>query len=216
MTKQNVVAVIATLALVVALGVAMFKGGEVQLSETQLDGLALKVQEGFLGATGTRFPNGLSTDSTSPSAGQVRTTTFLSTGTTTVTESVDGMVAGGTMSTVATGTPRAIYTNTTGPKLCDASLGNLYMNNNGSFSPSVIFSIGTTTGATISSTNLIASSTMATSTDSIFQTSSGSFILDNGHAITGIMGDIVNTQASSTYFGNIAAEFGVWCQDLSI
>jgi hypothetical protein len=33
-----------------------------------------------LGATGTRFLNGLSTDSTSPSAGQVRSTTLLSTG----------------------------------------------------------------------------------------------------------------------------------------
>ena len=207
----------ATLILsLVALGVATFKSVSVELTGTQLNELALKVQEGFLGASGTRFPNGLSTDSTSPSAGQIRTTTFLSTGTTTVTESVDGHVVGGTMSTAATGTVRVIYTNTTGPKICDASVGNLYANNNGSFSPSVVFSMGTTTGATISSTNLIASSTMATSTDSIFQTSSGSFILDNGHVITGIMGDIVNTQASSTYFGNITAEFGVWCQDLSI
>ena len=36
-------------------------------------------QSARFGATGTRFPNGLSTDSTSPSSGQVRATTLLST-----------------------------------------------------------------------------------------------------------------------------------------
>lgn len=37
------------------------------------------------GATGTRFPNGLSTDSTSPSSGQVRSTTLTVTGASTLT-----------------------------------------------------------------------------------------------------------------------------------
>jgi hypothetical protein len=36
--------------------------------------------EAVVGATGTRFPNGLSADSTSPIAGEVRGTTFTSTG----------------------------------------------------------------------------------------------------------------------------------------
>ena len=36
--------------------------------------------DGFLGASGTRFPNGLSVDSTSPSAGQIRGTTLTMTG----------------------------------------------------------------------------------------------------------------------------------------
>jgi hypothetical protein len=37
-----------------------------------------------LGATGTRFPNGISTNSTSPSAGQVRSTTLTVTGASTL------------------------------------------------------------------------------------------------------------------------------------
>lgn len=37
-----------------------------------------------LGASGTRFPNGLSADTTSPTAGQVRGTSFLATGSLTV------------------------------------------------------------------------------------------------------------------------------------
>lgn len=37
-----------------------------------------------LGATGTRFPNGISADTTSPSVGQVRGTTLTSTGATTI------------------------------------------------------------------------------------------------------------------------------------
>lgn len=41
------------------------------------------------GASGTRFPNGLSTDSTSPSAGQVRTTTLTATGAATVGSTLD-------------------------------------------------------------------------------------------------------------------------------
>jgi len=47
-----------------------------------------------VGASGTRFPNGLSTDSTSPSSGQVRTTTFTATGLSTL--------AAATLSGVAT------------------------------------------------------------------------------------------------------------------
>ena len=38
-----------------------------------------------LGATGTRFPNGISTDSTSPTSGQVRGTTLTVTGASTLT-----------------------------------------------------------------------------------------------------------------------------------
>lgn len=37
-------------------------------------------QSDQFGATGTRFPNGISTDSTSPVAGEVRTTTFTASG----------------------------------------------------------------------------------------------------------------------------------------
>lgn len=59
--------VLAVVAVVIAITVPFFLGG----SNT-------------FGATGTRFPNGLSTDSTSPSAGQMRTTTLLTTSTATI------------------------------------------------------------------------------------------------------------------------------------
>jgi len=117
-----------------------------------------------LGATGTRFPNGISADSTSPSPGEVRGTTLTITATSSVNQSVDGMVVGGTISTAATGTVVTVYTNSTGPKVCDASTGYLFVNNNGSFAPSLIWSLGTSTTA-VASTNLIASSTVATTTD---------------------------------------------------
>lgn len=49
-----------------------------------LAGLVGGNQSDLLGATGTRFPNGLSTDSTSPSAGQLRTSTLTVTGASTL------------------------------------------------------------------------------------------------------------------------------------
>ena len=55
------------------------------------------------------------------------------TGTTTITQSVDGLVVGGTFSTAATGTVRTFYTNSTGPKFCDSNTAFLYVKNNGSF-----------------------------------------------------------------------------------
>lgn len=134
--------------------------------------------------------------------------------TTTVTTSPDGFTVGGTISTAATGTVRTLYTNSTGPKLCDASTSFLYVNNNGSFSPSLVFSVGTSTTA-IASTNLVASSTVATTTDQVVQPTSA-FVLAQGDLITAIMGDHNTTGASSTYFGNVAAEFSVWCQSVSI
>lgn len=45
-----------------------------------LFGLVRDNQSVPLGASGTRFPNGLSTDTTSPTAGQIRGTTFTLTG----------------------------------------------------------------------------------------------------------------------------------------
>jgi len=47
-------------------------------------GLYFKGGSDVFGATGTRMPNGISADSTSPSAGQVRGTTFTVTGATTL------------------------------------------------------------------------------------------------------------------------------------
>ena len=136
------------------------------------------------------------------------------TGTTTITQSVDGLVVGGTFSTAATGTVRTVYTNSTGPKFCDSHTAFLYVKNNG-FAPSLVFSLGTSTTA-IASTNLVASSTVATTTTTVIVPTASSFILAAGDVLTAIIGDITNTSASSTYYGNWSAEAGVWCQDISI
>jgi len=137
------------------------------------------------------------------------------TGTTTVAQSVDGLVVGGTISTAATGTVVTVYTNSTGPKFCDADTSFLYVKNNGSFAPSLVFSLGTSTSA-VASTNLVASSTVATTTTTLLVPSGHQFILAQGDVLTAIFGDITNTTASSTYFSNWSAEAGVWCQDISI
>ena len=165
---------------------------------------------------GTRFVNGLSTDSTAPNAGQVRGTTLTITATTTLSDSVDGLVVGGTISTAATGTVRTVYTNSTGPKLCDSTTAYLYLKNNGSFAPSLIWSMGTSTSAAAAATNLVASSTVATPTTTLINPVAHLFLLDNGETITAIFGDITNTLASSTYFSRWSAEAGVRCQDVSI
>ena len=210
----------ATLILsLVALGVATFKPS-VKLSEEQITSIAQQVGSAMFGSTGTRFPNGLSTDTTSPSAGQIRGTLLTITGTTTLTESVDGLVIGGTISTAATGTVRTLDTNTTGPKACDASRGHLVVRNKGLFSPSLQFSVGTSTSA-IQSTNLIASTTIATSTPGTtffysIAPSASLFVYKQGDVLTAMMGDITNSLASSTNYSNLTVEFGMWCQDLSI
>jgi hypothetical protein len=54
------------------------------------------IKEASYGATGTRFPNGISADSTSPVAGQVRGATFTSTG--------DVTIGGGTLNVTTSNT----------------------------------------------------------------------------------------------------------------
>lgn len=82
---------IGVLALVLAFLVGMAVGGK---SSQSLD----------LGASGTRWPNGISADTTSPSAGQVRGTTLTVTGATTLTGAVSTGVftEGGGISTIST------------------------------------------------------------------------------------------------------------------
>ena len=137
------------------------------------------------------------------------------TGTTTIALSMDGMAIGGTIPTTATGTVRTLYTNTTGPKLCDADTGYLYVKNNGSFAPSLVFSMGTSTTAA-ASTNLVASSTVATTTSTIIHPNKSLFVLAQGDSITAEIGDITNTSASSTYFSNWSAEGQIWCNQLAL
>ena len=75
-----------------------------------------------LGANGTRFPNGISADSTSPIDGEVRGTTQTITGTSTIQETILGSRFSAAFSTTAgaTSTVGGLFSiqNTGGPKVC--------------------------------------------------------------------------------------------------
>lgn len=137
------------------------------------------------------------------------------TGTTTLTQSVDGLVIGGEVSTTATGTVVTIYTNSTGPKMCVADTGYVYAKSIG-FSPALVFSMGTTSATAIQSTNLIASTTLATTTTTYLEPLKSLFLLNNGELLTAIFDDTQASAASSTYYDNWDVEVGIWCQDVSI
>jgi hypothetical protein len=131
--------------------------------------------------------------------------------TTTTTGSYDGFMAGGSFDVSATNTVRTLYTHSGGPAICDNHVGALVADSTG-FSPSLVMSVGTSTSA-IASTNLIASTTIATTTDTFVPngTVTSLFRLNAGDVITGIAGDITNTNASSTYYGNWDVEYQVSC-----
>mgnify|MGYP001558152134 CR=1 FL=1 len=138
------------------------------------------------------------------------------TGTSTVTQSVDGIVVGGTLTISTTTGRQTLYTNTTGPKLCDTDIGGLVVNRIGvNQAPAIIFSIATSTSSALPGTNLIASTTIATSTDTIVRVTDRNFILANNDTLMGLIAD-TNANSSSTNFGSWNAEYSVWCTDLSI
>jgi hypothetical protein len=133
-------------------------------------------------------------------------------GTTTIARSFDGFVIYDDFS-LATGTSKAVYTHAGSPAYCQE--GVLYATTtNGTYNlaPSLIFSLGTTSSATGYSTNILASTTMATSTGRIVPLYSG-FVLRPGDVITGAISDAVSN-ASSTYLGNWQVEFGYHCWEL--
>lgn len=171
--------------------------------------------ENLAGGT-TKIKNNLTVTGTFNADGTLTASgAFTAVGTTTLTQSVDGLVAGGTILVTATGTVRTIYENTTGPKFCDANVGFLYIKSNGSYAPSLIWSVGTSTSASASK-NLIASSTIATTSTTLLPLATHKFVLAQGEFITAIFSDITNNEASTTHFSNLTAEAGVWCQDVSI
>lgn len=120
MTKENIAIALSTIALVGVLFMGMVGNQPVQ------DG-TLNV-----GASGSRFPNGLSTDSTSPSTGELRTTTLTTTGATTMggdltittANSATSSVQVGCIDTFATSTETAIRLSpTTTPSIAYWSYG---------------------------------------------------------------------------------------------
>jgi hypothetical protein len=134
--------------------------------------------------------------------------------TTTDTSSYDGFMIGGSFDVSATGTVKTLYTHSEGVAICNTAIGDLYADST-AFSPSLVMSVGTSTSA-IASTNLIASTTIATTTDSYVPNDSltAIFRMTAGDVITGITGDITNTSASSTYYGNWDVEYQVFCRTI--
>jgi len=107
------------IAIVLAVSALFFGGTKTIVKEVPQD----------YGAGGTRFPNGLSTDSTSPSAGQLRTSTLTVTGASTLTGAVAVGSSGTSIAGINTGTcylnfgnvPASISATTTTTVDCQAS-----------------------------------------------------------------------------------------------
>lgn len=135
------------------------------------------------------------------------------TSTTTMAKSPDGFVAWASF-TMATGTAKAVYTNSGAPLACDADSGHIYVTET-TYAPSLSFSIGTSTSITAYSANLLGSTTVGTTTPAqVLQlTYAFPFILGNGQSIIASISDNV-TNASSTFFGNVSAAFGIHCWTL--
>ena len=111
MNKQNIVSVVASLiAIVIAISL-IFRDVNVTVQVVQVP------DQFTVGSEGTRFPQGLSTDSTSPSNGQVRTTTLTVTGAATLDSSIGGAGSGTTTISGVEFYPRnaALTTATTTP-----------------------------------------------------------------------------------------------------
>ena len=137
------------------------------------------------------------------------------TATTTIAKSPDGFVAWDDF-TVATGTAKMVYTNPSNDMVCDGR--SAYVQAIGTpFAPSLVFAIGTSTSATGYSTNLIASTTVATTTNYFAATTFVTpFRLKSGESIVGSLSDIDNSAASSTYYSNWNIQFGVHCWTIGL
>ena len=131
-------------------------------------------------------------------------------GTSTVSKSFDGFMATGTVSSVATGTKALTITNSGAADLCTGGGDSYLYFDSTAFSPSLKVSIGTST----SDTNLLATTTVATTTDTVIQLKSSSFVNANAGTINLYLGDITNTSASSTYYDNWTIKLGVQCATL--
>lgn len=132
-------------------------------------------------------------------------------GTTTIARSYDGFMAGGgiTPSSVATGTVLTLYTHAGGPALCNATQGMLYADST-AFSPNLVISIGTSTSAAYLPPGLVASTTLATTTDLVVKPNASPFRMNAGDRITAFLSDGI-ANASTTNFANWDIEFETHC-----
>lgn len=132
-------------------------------------------------------------------------------GTTTVTRSFDGFMAGGGIApaSVATNTVFTLYTHTGSPVVCDASQSILYADVT-TFGTPLLVSVGTSTGG-VATANLVASTTVGTTTDTLVgAAAAGLFVMNAGDRINAILADNV-LNASSTHYSNWDIEFQTQC-----
>ena len=141
--------------------------------------------------------------------------------TSTVVASSDGFTAGGGIApaSVATGTAITLYTHTGGRAVCKGAVGAAYADSTGAGAPSLQFSVGTTSGSTVNEASLIATSTLATTTDRTAVASSpADYILEAGDLIVAYFADgdssDGNTLASTTHFSDWDIEFQNWCYSI--
>lgn len=142
------------------------------------------------------------------------TATF--TGTTTITKSPDGFVLWDDFTVSTTSPANAALTNTGAPLICNGDSLAVYADSSGAalLAPSFKFVVGTTTSASLYADNLMASTTVATSTDAVVGTPSWNFLLGNQESITLSVGDFNSTNSSSTYYGNWAGQVSVHCRTI--
>lgn len=146
---------------------------------------------------GTRFPNGLAVG---PGQNVTASGEFFA-ATSSVLQSYDGYVATKTL-TIATGTAAATYT-ATATTTCYANVADVHFYPmTSALSPSLVFSLGTTSATGVYSTNLLASTTAATGTDQVFGlTYTKPFVLYTGQKVQlGLSDYMAPASASSTYY----------------
>jgi len=158
---------------------------------------------------------GGSTDDNWSVGGNLTVTGTSSFATTTVTRSFDGWVERVGF-TVATGTAQMVITNNTGTDwVCHDGAINANAVSPG-YSPPLEISMGTSTSATGEGLGLLASTTLATSSDKVIEldayTVGGSFVLAATESIVAIVLDGTDFQASSTNFANWTIESAFDCR----
>lgn len=210
MSKSTLALALAVVAIV--LGALGLVGGDSQSGQ-------------LIGASGTRFPNGISADSTSPAVGEVRGTDLTSTddvvvgddltvsGKSAVAYSDDGFMASGSF-TMSTNTPTASWTNSSGYDLFCTGVGgviNAKIVSGAAYAPAVNLSFGTSTAAGTPGENLVATTSLATTTERIILPSTHAFVLANGEAFGGMISDHNKAIASSTYYANWDIDWAIPC-----
>ena len=130
--------------------------------------------------------------------------------------SFDPFIVGNTNLTIATGTSKFVWTATV-DTLCSGSLASMLASSTDAYklAPAIVFSMGTSTSATGYATNLIASTTTAsTSPVSIVAlTYTKNFFLRAGESITGAISDYMPT-ASSTDYSRIILRPSIPCWEM--